>query len=471
MNIQRFDTLTGGTGKGRVLSAPTAGFAPSLEGRRIQFYVLQAVIDSLLVLGCFALVGYLAHGEYLRGSPWLIGTLTLPIFLTIAFHNATYSIETLADWQKGAWRAISALLLSGVLLNFIAFFVKLNETFSRLAFVGGFLLAAALMFAFRIAIAKVVRKNWGPNPKNVLVIQAGGPEVNIRDAYRIDAREHGLIASLDDPHLFDRLGQYLRNMDEVIVSSDGEHRKMWSMMLRASGMHGEIVTKSVRDIGAIGVINHDGDLSTLLVSAGPLGFRARVLKRALDILVGGLALLFALPIIGIAALLIKLEDGGPIFFKQNRIGRANRLFGIYKLRTMRFDKCDSDGKVSTGRQDARVTRIGNFLRKTSIDELPQLINVLRGDMSLVGPRPHAIGSQAGKKLFWEVDERYWLRHSLRPGLTGLAQIRGFRGATHEESDLSDRLTADLEYLRGWTIWRDIGILFATLGVLVHHRAF
>ena len=110
-------------------------------------------------------------------------------------------------------------------------------------------------------------------------------------------------------------------------------------------------------------------------------------------------------------------------------------------------------------------------RKSSIDELPQLFYVLKGDMSLVGPRPHAIGSLAGNKLFWEIDERYWHRHSLRPGLTGLAQIRGFRGATDLESDLTGRLQADLEYLAGWTIWRDIAILFATVRVLFHDRAF
>ena len=119
----------------------------------------------------------------------------------------------------------------------------------------------------------------------------------------------------------------------------------------------------------------------------------------------------------------------------------------------------------------RVTRVGAFLRKSSIDELPQLFNVLKGDMSLVGPRPHAIGSLAGNKLFWEVDQRYWHRHSLRPGLTGLAQIRGLRGATDHESDLSSRLQSDLEYLVGWTIFRDVRILFATVGVLVHDRAF
>lgn len=124
-----------------------------------------------------------------------------------------------------------------------------------------------------------------------------------------------------------------------------------------------------------------------------------------------------------------MEDGGPILFRQRRLGRGNRYFPIYKLRTMRVEGSDAEGSRSTGRDDDRITAIGKFLRRTSMDELAQLVNVLKGEMSIVGPRPHALGSQAGEKLFWQVDNRYWQRHSLRPGITGLAQVRGFRGAT------------------------------------------
>jgi lipopolysaccharide/colanic/teichoic acid biosynthesis glycosyltransferase len=212
-------------------------------------------------------------------------------------------------------------------------------------------------------------------------------------------------------------------------------------------------------------------MTTLLVSTGPLGLRDRAAKRILDVGISALALIVALPILALAVLAIKLEDAGPVLFTQKRIGRRNQLFSIYKLRTMKVERADGNGDRSASKDDDRITRVGKFLRRTSIDELPQLFNVFKGDMSLVGPRPHAIGSLAGDKLFWEVDQRYWHRHSLRPGLTGLAQIRGLRGATDLESDLSSRLQADLEYLAGWTIFRDIRILVATAGVLVHDRAF
>jgi len=207
------------------------------------------------------------------------------------------------------------------------------------------------------------------------------------------------------------------------------------------------------------------------VSSGPLGMRARATKRLFDLALAGAAVIILSPLLLAVVLAIRLEDGGPVIFVQRRMGLGNRFFGMYKFRSMSQSQSDPDGMVSTGRQDARITRVGRFIRRTSIDELPQLFNVLAGDMSLVGPRPHAIGSQAGDKLFWEVDLRYWHRHSLKPGLSGLAQVRGYCGATDRESDLIHRLRSDLEYLEGWSLFRDIKILFLTLKVLVHDRAF
>ncbi|MGJ3628242.1 sugar transferase [Sphingomonas sp. MMS24-JH45] len=134
------------------------------------------------------------------------------------------------------------------------------------------------------------------------------------------------------------------------------------------------------------------------------------------------------------------------------------------------------GAMPTGAARPRATttgspRVGRIIRATSVDELPQLLNVLLGSMSIVGPRPHALGSLAGQQLFWEVDERYWHRHVLKPGITGLAQVRGFRGATHLRSDLTQRLHADLEYVVDWSVLRDLAILISTFRVLVHRNAF
>jgi lipopolysaccharide/colanic/teichoic acid biosynthesis glycosyltransferase len=451
--------------------APAAGLAPSLERRRLRFYLAQMAIDVGLLIGCGALAGYLYFRGAPTGHPLLAAQLLLPLFLTIALHNGTYSLGTLTDWRTSSVRMVTALLISAALLNFVAFFAQFNAVFSRVVFVGGLTSATVAMIASRILLARWIVHRWGPSPINRLVIDAGGPPITIPHAYRIDAAEHGLTPALDDPHALDRLSRYLRNMDEVIVTCPMEQRPAWAKVLKGSGVHGEVTSELAREIGALGVIHRENGDSSLLVSIGPLGIRARASKRMFDIAVSGGALLVLSPVLLAAALAIKLGDGGPVFFRQRRLGRSNQFFSIYKLRTMRFEAGDADGLRSAGREDDRVTRVGRFLRSTSIDELPQLFNVLRGEMSIVGPRPHALGSHAGDKLFWQVDNRYWQRHSLRPGLTGLAQIRGFRGATDHEDDLSARLQADLEYLAGWTIWRDIAIVFRTFPVIMHDRAY
>jgi len=214
----------------------------------------------------------------------------------------------------------------------------------------------------------------------------------------------------------------------------------------------------------------DNQLS-VRVSHAPLNLNDRLKKRMLDIAVTLPAVMALGPLFIIVAIAIKIDSPGPVFFRQVRVGRDNRQFRIIKFRSMKIAQSDSDGTRSASRHDDRVTRVGKFIRATSIDELPQLFNVLAGTMSLVGPRPHALGSRAGDRLFWQIDETYWHRHQLKPGLTGLAQVRGYRGATLQPQDLTKRLEADMEYIEDWDIWRDIAILANTFRVLVHRNAF
>lgn len=195
-------------------------------------------------------------------------------------------------------------------------------------------------------------------------------------------------------------------------------------------------------------------------------------KRLIDIL-GALSLivLFAVPMLAIA-LAIRLDSAGPILFRQKRIGYACRAFETLKFRTMQHHARTAGTLRQTCRHDTRVTRIGHFLRQTSMDELPQLFNVLRGDMSLVGPRPHAPGTCAGGKPFELVTPRYQSRHRVRPGMTGLAQVRGLRGETETEDQLLRRVESDLEYIESWSVWLDLMILLRTAkAVLATQNAY
>ena len=202
--------------------------------------------------------------------------------------------------------------------------------------------------------------------------------------------------------------------------------------------------------------NPSAEQRTCVVKSSPVA--RDPLKRAMDVLVAGGALLFFAPLLALVAILIKLESPGPVMFRQSRGGLNGRSFTIFKFRSMR---CQENGAkvVQAKRDDDRITTVGRIIRKTSIDELPQLLNVLRGDMSIVGPRPHAL---AHDEQYGAVIANYHLRFRARPGLTGLAQIKGLRGGTGEVEAMAARIDADNEYIERWTLGGDIKILLLTV---------
>ena len=444
--------------------------AKPLERRRLQAYLALMVGDILAIFAAFSLSGFLYLGGFGLAQAALLAQLLLPVFLTVALYNGAYSLATLQSSQDGMLRAMSALAISAAAVVFIAYFTKSSAIFSRVLFTAGTLFSAVLLCWMRLQMRAFVRWRCGGRFMNELLIDDGGPQIELPGAMRANAALLELVPALDDPAALNRIGTVLKSIDRVVVSCPPERRAAWARLLKGANIAGEVLDDSVAELGAHGARTFGGH-GFLWVSAGPLGMRARVTKRLFDTLFAGTALVLLSPVLLIVAAAILIEDGSPVLFIQRRVGRANRFFEMFKFRSMAADNSDQEGRRSTGRSDTRITRVGAFIRSTSIDELPQLFNVLKGEMSIVGPRPHALGSQAGEKLFWEVDERYWERHALKPGLTGLAQIRGFRGSTETEVDLTDRLAADLEYLDGWTLRRDILIMFRTLGVLVHDRAF
>jgi Undecaprenyl-phosphate glucose phosphotransferase len=219
-------------------------------------------------------------------------------------------------------------------------------------------------------------------------------------------------------------------------------------------------------------VSHVAGLAFLHALDRPLRDWRLIAKDAEDRILSALILLLIAPVLAIVALLIKLDSPGPVLFRQKRFGFNNQLIEVFKFRTMYHHACDQNAEQLTRRNDPRVTTVGAILRRTSLDELPQFINVLRGEMSIVGPRPHATAAKAGGLLYQEAVKAYDARHRVKPGITGWAQINGWRGETETTSQITKRVEYDLYYIENWSLLLDLTIIARTIpGMLTSRYAY
>lgn len=438
---------------------------PSLQYRAL---VALGLSDVSIIALAFSLSAYICQAQ---GYWWMVFTaLLLPAYFVIAASNHAFESYALANPFIAVGRGCRALLMAVALFILIAFFIKIANALPRLTLALGSLLSITALSMSRYVLVRHLPKIIGGDPFCAILIFDGEQRVSSKDFNIVIAAESFFDPDIHDPHMYDRLATSLLTADRVVIDCPLERRDSWAHALQGANIQAEIIIPELNSLSPLG-LGPDFQLASVIVAAGPLGLFPRLIKRLFDLTITVAALILLLPLMALVAILIKLDSPGPILFKQPRIGQGNQIFKIYKFRSMRSDSLDTNADKLTQRNDARITRVGNVIRKTSIDELPQLINILFGEMSIVGPRPHAIGAKAATKLYWEVDERYWHRHSAKPGLTGLAQVRGFRGNTEVEIDLLNRLNSDLEYLKSWSIWRDIKIVFLTLKVIFHRNAF
>ena len=228
----------------------------------------------------------------------------------------------------------------------------------------------------------------------------------------------------------------------------------------------------IPDVNAFNLINHHvkeiAGLPVITLSESPLVGSRRLFKRLFDFIFASLSLILFTPFLLLTAILIKLDSPGPVFFRQERHGWNHKVFKIYKFRSMKLHKEESNKVTQATQHDPRITKLGAFLRKSSIDELPQLINVIKGDMSIVGPRPHAI---AHNHYYQDKIDGYLGRHKIKPGITGLAQITGFRGETDTHEKMLGRVKQDLAYINNWSIHFDIEIILRTFVSLWRDQAY
>jgi putative colanic acid biosynthesis UDP-glucose lipid carrier transferase len=233
-----------------------------------------------------------------------------------------------------------------------------------------------------------------------------------------------------------------------------------------------ITVRWVPDIFSLRLVNHHlneiSGIPVLTLSETPLTGTWLIAKLLEDKILSAVILLLVSPVLLLTAIAVKLDSPGPVFFRQERAGWNGKTFHIWKFRSMRLHELEGGVVKQAEKGDPRITKLGALLRRTSLDELPQLLNVLAGDMSLVGPRPHAL--QHDQEYSQRLAD-YFARHQIKPGITGLAQVRGLRGETAEVSQMAQRIESDIEYINNWSLWLDFTILLRTTVVLTGKQAY
>jgi Undecaprenyl-phosphate glucose phosphotransferase len=366
----------------------------------------------------------------------------------------------------------------------VSFFAKAGDQFSRAWFGAFYVLGLFALIAFRRGLFLLVQR-WTQegrlDRRTVVVGCDGNGESLIRSlAAQRDSDVH-IIGVFDDrmdecsptscagvPKLgtIDDLVAFARatRVDLVIISlpiAEEDRilqilKKLWVLPVDIClSAHTNKLRYRPRSYSYI------GNVPVLDVLDKPIADWGVVKKLLFDKIVGSVALVCALPVMAIIAIAIKLDSRGPVLFRQKRYGFNNEPIEIYKFRSLYVDQSDATASKLVTVGDPRVTRVGRFIRKTSLDELPQLFNVVAGKLSLVGPRPHALHAKAENRLYDEAVDGYFARHRVKPGVTGWAQIRGWRGETDSQEKIQQRVEHDLHYIENWSILLDLYILAQT----------
>ena len=467
-------TGSGERSRGRVFQSLTA---PALQRHCLQFLALaQAFV--VILSGGFAKFLYI--DVVLGGPSDHLPYLAPAVVLAIALHYfykqlRLHQIDALMSPTIGFGRIWAGLALAFMALLGGMYLLKVADFYSRGWFLTWFALSAVALVLVRWAFMRGMQSlvQTGQLTRHFAVlgtqeyIDALKVEIE-RDAPR--AIVSGMcLGDLNAPtHLSDLevIGQLQAAMragafDKVVIALPAIDKARIRVALRRLAPFAPEILLCT-DLQSLPVPVHGskaiGNLRADVASPVPAAEQDRLEKRLFDVSVAAIGLVLAAPLLLLVALAIKLDSRGPVFFRQRRYGRNSRVFRIFKFRTMTVTE-DGDQIVQAAANDARVTRVGRLLRATSVDELPQLINVLLGQMSMVGPRPHAL---AHEERFEEDFDLFSRRRRVLPGITGWAQVNGFRGETRTPEDVEKRMDYDLYYIDNWSIWFDMEIIVRTL---------
>ena len=436
--------------------------------------------DAIIIFSMSMISGVAYHLETL-GSPGDIVTyagfaaVVAVLFITLLENRDLYNPSELLNLKEQLRQITTKWIGIFLFLTAVAFTMKIGESFSRgatLSFAAAGL--AALIgerIVWRIVLANglAVRKFSGR--KIALISQQtleGDSDLlealaqhGLQPAHHFALPSHQKDAARND--FVTKIISSIRgsHIEEIIVSANLDH---WSELnhllseLRVLPLPVNLVPVGPTSELFKQPSSTIGDTITIELQRGPRTLFEQFIKRTLDVVIAGTMLVMVLPILLITSVAIKLDSPGPIIFRQRRCGFNGRRFQILKFRTMSVLD-DGEYIVQAESNDTRVTRFGRWLRRTSIDELPQLYNILRGDMSIVGPRPHAV---AHDTQFDKLVQKYAYRQHVKPGLTGWAQVKGYRGETRTIADMEQRVKLDLWYIDNWSVMLDLKILVMTV---------
>jgi len=446
--------------------------------------ISDALILSTLSYVSFRLVIYPYHStDSIEYFPYFVSTAGTTMIMIFGF--ARSGVYDVFDEFKrvGILRTVKCLVLGILLLTACLFILKVSDNVSRLWLATWSIMSVIALCGFRLLSASAAHKlrQRGLLMKNVAIVGASDVGQQLAAKFIQERSSTRLVGIFDERqsrfvksgqagttvHQLSALRELLGRgrVDEIVIAIPPYASDRILELLR----HFHPFAVSLRILAPAGYENLQvldsrrfGNIGTFRVMGKPLDEVAALVKRVEDVVIAVFGLFVALPLMLVIALSIKLDSRGPVLFRQKRLGANNLPFSLLKFRSMYVEKTDSLGHQLTRAGDPRITRVGRFLRMTSMDELPQLINVLRGEMSLVGPRPHALAANAAGILYDRAISDYPIRHRVKPGMTGWAQVNGWRGETTTIEQIRRRVEHDLYYIENWSLTFDLLILGRTV---------
>jgi Undecaprenyl-phosphate glucose phosphotransferase len=439
----------------------------------------------LSLVGVAIYVGYVVRHDGFHW-PYVAANFAMTATAEICFQAADISVVRVCRGQlPQLTRLISSWAFVFLLFIGISFFAKLGGQVSRLWLSAFFIGGLATLIAERLLLRAMVR-GWarqGRLGRRTIIVGSDQSGEKLIEALRAQADSDidilGVFDDRNDSRAFDTCAgaPKLGKVDDIIEFA---RRTRVDLVLFALPISAEIrILEMLKKLWVLPVdirlsahtnklrfrpraYSYLGKVPTLDMFETPITDWDLVMKWLFDHVVGAIALLLAAPLMALVALAVKLDSPGPVLFRQKRFGFNNERIDVFKFRSLYHDQADPTASRVVTRNDSRVTRVGRFIRRTSLDELPQLLNVVfKSNLSLVGPRPHAVQGRLQSRLFDEAVDGYFARHRVKPGITGWAQVNGWRGEVDSEEKIQKRVEFDLYYIENWSVLFDLYILLKT----------